>query len=117
VISAATTFGAHGVGVNIDPDRIREARDSARKAGVERLVKFEQNDLFLADIHGASVVTLSLLPDVNMRLRPKLLKDLEPGTRIVSHSFDMKDWKPDQEEIVDGRHRYLSAIPEEKVNP
>jgi SAM-dependent methyltransferase len=111
VIAAAKTYGAHAVGVDIDPDRIQEARENAKKAGVENLVKFEQNDLFKADIHGATVVTLYLLPGVNSRLRPKLLSDLKPGTRVVSHSFDMEDWKPDREELVDGRHIYLWTIP------
>ncbi len=114
VITAAKEHGAHAVGVDINPERIREARENAKKAGVEERVKFEQGDLFQADIHNATVVTLYLLPDVNMRLRPKLLGDLKPGTRIVSHSFDMGDWKPDREEIVDGRHIYLWTIPEKK---
>lgn len=74
-------------------------------------MRFEVNDLFDADIHDASVVTLYLLPHVNMRLRPKLLKELKPGTRIVSHSFDMGDWKPDQEQDVDGDTIYLWTVP------
>jgi len=111
VIAAAKQYGAHAVGIDIDPDRIREARENARKAGVENLVRFEENDLFKADIHSATVVTLYLLPNVNMRLRPKLLKDLKPGTRIVSHSFDMEDWKPDREESIDYRHIFLWTVP------
>src|SRR5437660_3039231 len=83
VIAAAKTYGARGVGVDIDPQRIREANENARRAGVERLVRFEENDLFQADFHEASVVTLFLLNSVNLRLRPKLLQDLKPGTRIV----------------------------------
>ena len=114
IITAAKTYGAHGVGVDINPERVAEARANAKKAGVENLVKFEENDLFDADIHNASVVTLYLLPDVNLRLRPKLLKDLKPGTRIVSHSFDMGDWKPDREERADGRSIYLWTVPEKK---
>ena len=74
-------------------------------------MKFEENDLFKADIHNATVVTLYLLPNVNTRLRPKLLSELKPGTRIVSHSFDMEDWKPDKEEQIDYRHIYLWTIP------
>ena len=89
VIAAAKTYGAHGVGVDLNPDRIREARENARKAGVENLVRFEENDLFKADIHEATVVTLFLLNSVNLRLRPKLLQDLKPGTRIVSNTFKM----------------------------
>src|SRR5215471_11792495 len=102
VIAAAKEYGAHGVGIDIDPERVQEARDNARKAGVESLVKFELNDLFNADIHNATVVALYLLPEVNLRLRPKLLKELKPGTRVVSHSFDMGDWKPEKEQEVEG---------------
>ena len=101
VIAAAKEYGAHGVGIDIDPERVEEARENARKAGVEALVKFEVNDLFAADIHSATVVALYLLPDVNLRLRPKLLKDLKPGARVVSHDFQMGDWKPDKHELVD----------------
>ena len=112
VIAAAKEYGAHGVGIDIDPERIQEARENARKAGVEALVKFEVNDLFAADIHSATVVTLYLLPDVNLRLRPKLLKDLKPGTRVVSHDFQMGDWKPDKHELVDASSNiYLWRIP------
>jgi ribosomal protein L11 methylase PrmA len=102
VIAAAKSYGAHGVGIDINPDRIREAKENARKAGVEDLVRFEEADLFYADIHEASVVTLFLLTSVNLKLRPKLLSDLKPGTRIVSNTFDMGDWKPEQEFTVEG---------------
>jgi SAM-dependent methyltransferase len=112
VILAAKQFEARGTGVDIDPERIAEARDNAKKAGVEERVSFKEGDLFDADIHEASVVTLYLLPDVNLRLKPKLLKDLKPGTRVVSHSFTMGDWKPDREERVEGRTLYLWTIPE-----
>jgi SAM-dependent methyltransferase len=97
VIAAAKNFGAHGVGIDIDPVRIREARENAKKAGVEPIVKFIEQDLFQADFHDATVVTLFLLPQVNLKLRPKLLSDLKPGTRVVSNTFDMGDWKPDKE--------------------
>jgi SAM-dependent methyltransferase len=100
VIAAAKQLGARGVGIDINPERIREANENARKAGVEKLVRFEENDLFQADIRGASVVTLFLLPEINLKLRPKLLRDLKPGTRIVSNTFDMGDWKPDKESTV-----------------
>jgi SAM-dependent methyltransferase len=100
VIAAAKEYGAHGVGIDINPQRVREAKENAKKAGVETLVHFEENDLFEADIHEASVVTLFLLESINMRLRPKLLKDLRPGTRVVSNTFGMGDWKPDQELTV-----------------
>jgi len=100
VISAARDFGTRAVGIDIDPRRVAEAKENATKAGVEKLVRFEENDLFKADIHEATVVTLFLLPDVNLKLRPKLLKDLKPGTRIVSNTFDMGDWKPEKEVTV-----------------
>jgi ubiquinone/menaquinone biosynthesis C-methylase UbiE len=111
VISAAKGYGARGIGIDLNPKRIEEARANARKAGVESLVKFEVNDLFAADIHSATVVALYLLPDVNLRLRPKLLKELKPGARVVSNSFGMGDWKPEKEQIVDGSHIYLWTIP------
>jgi SAM-dependent methyltransferase len=97
VIAAAKEYGAHGVGVDINPVRIAEAKENAKKAGVENLVRFEEDDLFDADIHEATVVTLFLLNSVNEKLRPKLLKDLKPGTRVVSNTFGMGDWKPDKE--------------------
>jgi SAM-dependent methyltransferase len=97
VVAAAKNYGARGVGIDINPQRVQEAKANAKKAGVENLVRFEVNDLFKADIHEATVVTLFLLPEVNMRLRPKLLQELQPGTRIVSNTFDMGDWKPDKE--------------------
>ncbi len=100
VVAAAKLYGAHAVGIDINPVRIQEAKETARKAGVENLVKFEENDLFEADIHEASVVTLFLLSSVNLKLRPKLLHDLKPGTRIVSNTFDMGDWKPEKELTV-----------------
>ena len=111
VIAAAKTYGAKGVGVDINPERIEEARANAKSAKVEDKVRFEENDLFKANIGSATVVTLYLLPDVNTRLKPKLLKELKPGTRIVSHSFSMGDWKPDKEETVEGRQIYLWTVP------
>jgi hypothetical protein len=93
-ITAAKQFGTRGVGVDIDPARVIEARANAVKAGVADKVKFMQQDLFETDIKEATVVTLYLLPDVNLRLRPKLLAELKPGTRVVSHNYDMGDWKP-----------------------
>jgi SAM-dependent methyltransferase len=114
VVRAAKNHGARGVGVDIDPARIQQARENAKRNNVENLVRFEENDLFDADIREATVVTLYLLPNVNLRLRPKLLRDLKPGTRIVSHSFDMGDWKPEKEEQVDGATIYLWTVPEKK---
>jgi len=97
VVAAAKNFGARGVGIDIDPARIAEAKANAKKAAVENLVEFEENDLFQADIHEASVVTLFLLSSVNLKLRPKLIGELKPGTRIVSNTFEMGDWQPDKE--------------------
>ena len=97
VIAAAKEYGARGVGIDINPERIQEAEANAKKAGVEKLVRFEENDLFDADIQEATVVTLFLLESVNLKLRPKLRMDLKPGTRIVSNTFGMGDWKPDKE--------------------
>jgi SAM-dependent methyltransferase len=114
IVRAAKNHGARGVGVDIDPARIQQARENAKRNNVEDLVRFEENDLFDADIREATVVTLYLLPNVNVRLRPKLLRDLKPGTRIVSHSFDMGDWKPEKEELVDGATIYLWTVPPKK---
>lgn len=113
VVTAAKQFGASGVGIDIDPDRIEEANDNAQKEHVEDKVKFIQQDLFKADFSKASVVSLYLLPSVNLKLRPKLLQ-LKPGTRIVSHAFDMGDWKPDKKMRVGSSTIYLWMVPEGK---
>lgn len=97
VIAAAKTVGARGVGIDINPERIKEARENAKRAGVEHLVRFEENDLFEANIKQATVVTLFLLPQVNLKLRPRLMSELKPGTRVVSNTFDMGDWKAEKE--------------------
>jgi SAM-dependent methyltransferase len=110
VIAAAKEYGAHGIGVDIDPDRIKEANQNARKEGVTNLVEFRQGDLFDADIRKATVVTLYLLPSVNMKLRPKLWRELKPGTRVVSHTFDMEDWKPEKVQEVGGSEIFLWVI-------
>ena len=111
VIAAAKEYHAHGVGIDLKPELIREARANARKEGVEGLVKFEVGDIFDADLRPATVVTLYLLPDVNRRLRPKLANELKPGSRIVSHDFDMGSWKPDREEQIGSSHIYLWTVP------
>jgi SAM-dependent methyltransferase len=95
VITAAKRFGARGVGVDIDPNLIRQSNENARKAGVAERVRFIEQDLFETDIREATVVALYLLPELNLKLRPKLLRDLRPGSRIVTHEFEMGDWKPD----------------------
>jgi SAM-dependent methyltransferase len=110
VIAAAKKYGARGTGIDIDPERIEDATRNAKENGVEDKVRFIQKDLFQAEISDATVVTLYLLSSVNMRLRPKLLKELKPGTRIVSHSFDMGDWKPEKEERVNGRRIMLWIV-------
>ncbi len=111
VIAAAKRGAAKAVGVDIDPERIREARANAQAAGVADRVTFVQGDLFKVDFSDANVVTLYLLPDLNLKLRPKLLA-LRPGTRIVSHAFDMGDWKPQVERYVEGRTVYAWTVPE-----
>jgi SAM-dependent methyltransferase len=105
VITAAKRFGARGVGIDIDPQRISESRENARQAGVTDRVRFLEQDLFEADIGQATIVTLYLLPKLNVQLRPKLLRDLKPGTRVVSHDFDMAEWRPDQTIRVPGASR------------
>ena len=117
VITAAAKYGAHGIGYDLNPERIKEANENARKAGVADRVKFVEGNLFDADIHAATVVTLYLLPDVNMRLRPKLLKDLKPGTRVVSHAFDMGDWKPEKQVSTDYSTLYLWIVPPPAAKP
>ena len=114
VIAAAQKYEARGVGIDIDPQRIKEAQENARKAGVTRRVKFLNQDLFEADIKDATVVMLYLLPWVNLRLRPKLWSDLKPGTRVVSHSHDMGDWKPEKEVQAGGDTVYYWTIPATK---
>lgn len=115
VITAAKKFGTRGVGIDINPERIAEAQQNAKEAGVTDKVKFMQQDLFEADIKNASVVTLYLLPSINLKLRPKLWKDLKPGTRVVSHSFDMGDWKPEKTVEVDGRKIHFWTIREKQA--
>jgi SAM-dependent methyltransferase len=95
VVEAAETFGTPGVGVEIDSSRVAMARNNAREAGVEDLVRFVRGDLFEVDVSPATVVTLYLLTSVNLELRPKLFRELRPGTRVVSHDFDMGEWAAD----------------------
>jgi SAM-dependent methyltransferase len=112
IVIAAAKLGARGVGIDIDPQRIAEANESAQKAGVTGKVQFRQEDLFEADIREASVVTLYLLPSLNVKLKPRLMEQLRPGTRIVSHDFDMGDWAPEETISVDGKTVYLWRIPQ-----
>jgi SAM-dependent methyltransferase len=115
VITAVRRFGARGVCVDIDPRRIAESRENARKAGVLGRIRFVNEDLFATPIGDATVVMLFLSPELNRRLRPKLMNELKPGTRVVSHWHDMEDWRPELTAYVrsDDRDRpvYLWAIP------
>jgi ribosomal protein L11 methylase PrmA len=113
VITAAKQFGARGVGIDIDPKRIQESNANAVAAGVTDRVKFLNTDIFAdsTNFSEATVVTLYLLPSLNVRLLPKLLQQLKPGTRIVSNSFDMGDWKAEQELEVDSRTIYFWTVP------
>jgi ribosomal protein L11 methylase PrmA len=112
VIAAVKDFGAaRGTGIDIDPQRIKEATENAKKNGVTDKVRFLNQDLFTTNISDATVVSLYLLPSLNLKLRPKLMAELKPGTRIVSHAFDMGDWAPEQTIDVDGRKVYFWTIP------
>lgn len=113
-ITAAKKFGIRATGIDIDPERIREATENAKKAGVSNLVKFRQEDLFKADFRDATVITLYLLPDLNVKLRPRLWAELKPGTRIVSHQFDMGTWQPEKKVELNGRTVYFWTVPERK---
>jgi SAM-dependent methyltransferase len=115
VIGAAREFGARGVGVEIDPALVAESRATARRLGLTERVRFVEQDLFQTDLREATVVTLYLSVELNRRLQPKLLAELAPGSRIVSHDFDMGDWTPDRVVRIndDGRDRalYLWIVP------
>jgi SAM-dependent methyltransferase len=111
VIAAARQYGARGVGIDIDPQRIKESQQNARTAGVAGRVAFRNEDLFEADIAEATVVTLFLWPEVNLKLRPKLLADLKPGTRVVSYYWDMGEWQPERQIEINGHSIYLWTIP------
>jgi SAM-dependent methyltransferase len=125
-IAAVKDYGAaRATGIDIDPQRIKEAQANAKQAGVEDLVRFELNDLFEAKFSEATVVTLFLLPRINLKLKPKLLEQLKPGTRVVSNTFDMGDWKAEKESSVDNedfdtglsRKFFLWRIPANKQAP
>jgi precorrin-6B methylase 2 len=111
IVIAAATLGARAVGVDLDPERIREARANARAAGVADRVELREGDLFATDVSPATVVTLFLWPHVNLRLRPKLLRELRPGSRIVSHLHDMGDWPPRETIDVGGARVHLWVVP------
>ncbi len=111
-ITAAQKYGiARGIGIDINPERIQEANENLKNAGVGDRVRFVNADLFETDLSEATVVTLYLLSTLNLKLLPKLLKELKPGTRIVSHAFNMGSWKPEQTLNVGGRNVYYWTIP------
>lgn len=112
VITACQKTGARGVGVDIDPERIAESRSNAKKADVEGKVTFIQQDLFKIDFSEATVLALYLLPEINVKLRPRILNDLQPGARIISHNYSMGDWLPDTARHLDARHSiYFWVVP------
>jgi SAM-dependent methyltransferase len=112
VIMAAQRFGARAIGIDINPQRIKESLQNAEKAGMAGKVTFRNEDLFQADFKDATVVSLYLLPALNLKLRPKLWRELKPGTRIVSHNFDMGDWEPQKKVQLEDHTIYLWRIPE-----
>jgi len=116
-ITAARKYGIKATGIDIDPERIREANENAKKAGVTNLVQFRQENLFTADFRDATVITLYLLPDLNVKLRPKLWNELKPGTRIVSHQFEMGAWKPEKRLESNGRTIYFWTVPPKYKQP
>ena len=111
LIAAARSNGAHGLGVDIDPAQIEQANRNARNAGVTGLVSFRQQDLFQTPLQEADVLTLYLTPEVNLRLRPRILSQMRPGTRVVSHDFDMGDWRHDQRRRVGTANIFLWIVP------
>ena len=121
IVIAAAKRGASGHGIDLDPDRISEARNNASNAGVDNQIMFMEGNIFETDFSEASVITMYLLPSVNKKLRPELLSKLTPGTEIVSHSFDMGEWKPDKEVVVEtgtgsGSHEIYYWVIPAKVN-
>jgi len=112
VIAAVRDFGVRkGVGIDIDPERIAEANEAAQRNAVSDRVQFMEADIFKTDFSEATIVTMYLLGDVNLKLRPRLLNELRPGTRLVSHQFDMGDWMADDEEVLAGRQIYYWVVP------
>jgi SAM-dependent methyltransferase len=111
VIRAAERFGCRGIGVDLDPLRVSEAEQNAREKKVQHLVRFVVGDVFEFDFSQATVVTMYLLPSINLKLRPRLLAELAPGTRIVSHDFGMGDWRPERQREVENSVIYLWTVP------
>jgi SAM-dependent methyltransferase len=111
IVIAAAKKGARAVGFEIDPELVKQSQENIRKAGVLDRTEIRNEDILTVDLSPASVVTMYLLPDVNLKLKPNLLSQLKPGSRVVSHSFDMGDWKPTKTERINGRTLYLWIIP------
>lgn len=114
IVITAAKKGARAVGFEIDGDLVKQSRENIRKAGLQDRAEIRQQDILTVDLSPASVVTMYLLPDVNMKLRPNVLSQLKPGSRVVSHAFDMGDWQPDKTERVEGRTVYLWIVPAKK---
>jgi len=114
IVVSAARLGARGVGIDINPERIQEANDNAKAAGMTDRASFRNEDLFTTDISPATVVTLYLLPARLTKLRPKLWKELKPGTRIVAHDFNLGDWKPEQTVELQGHRLFFWTIPADK---
>ena len=114
IVITAAKKGARAVGFDVDGSLVKESRENIRKAGVEERAEIRQQDILTVDLSGASVVTMYLLPDVNLKLKPHILSQMKPGSRVVSHAFDMGDWKPDKTERVDGRTVYFWTVPAKK---
>jgi len=112
VITAAKKYGARAVGFEIDPERITQSRESIRKQGLEKLAEIREQDILTVDLSQANVLTMYLLPSVNLKLRPKILSEMAPGSRVVSHAFDMGDWKPDKVVRINGRTVYYWTVPQ-----
>jgi SAM-dependent methyltransferase len=112
VITAAKKYGARAVGFEIDPELIKRSRESIRKEGLEQLAEIREQDILTVDLSPANVLTMYLLPSVNLKLRPKILSEMSPGSRVVSHAFDMGDWKPDKVVQIDGRDVYYWTVPQ-----
>jgi len=111
LVTAATRYGARGFGVDLNPQRIREATENAKAAQVSDKVRFEVKNLFDTSIRDADVLTMYLLPSVNLQLRPRILDEMKPGSRIVSHAFDMGDWEPDQRDMIDYSRIWFWFVP------
>jgi len=114
IVITAAKKGAKAVGFDIDGDLVKESRANIQKAGLQSSAEIRQQDILTVDLSGASVVTMYLLPDVNLKLRPHVLSQMKPGSRVVSHAFDMGDWKPDKTEKINGRTIYLWIVPAKK---